>query len=297
MLGVPEDEPRGPREPLSRALSRTRSSRRRSRRTTPRRSSGIARSSRRSRRTAVAGHQLPARGPVARERRFRRGRARVRAHGLQLRAARARVGGRLRGDLRASRAARRPRAPSSNRSSSARPSRARCGSPTRSPSTSTRPSCSAPRPRISTRSRTSRRPRPPARTLIERYPDGRARAAAHGVDGRRAFVVRARRLSGGRARVRRGARADAGRGRGAASARRQPRGVDLQAGRAGQRSAGLSRRGGPLPAHHGARADVVDSPGRRVRRGGGAHEAAGLDGGRRGARRVPRGVPGSRAER
>ena len=43
--------------------------------------------------------------------------------------------------------------------------------------------------------------------------DGRARAAAHGVDRRRAFVGRARRLPRGRARVRRGAGVDAGRGR------------------------------------------------------------------------------------
>ena len=47
---------------------------------------------------AVAGHQLPARGPAARERRLRRGGARVRAHGVRVRAARARLGGRLRRD-------------------------------------------------------------------------------------------------------------------------------------------------------------------------------------------------------
>ncbi len=83
----------------------------------------------------------------------------------------------------------------------------------------------------------------------------------------------------------------------ATSARRQSRSVDLQAGRAGQRGAGLSGGRGPFHAHRGARADVVDSPGRGVRRGGGAHEASGLDGGRRGARRFSRRVPRSRAER
>ena len=119
--------------------------------------------------------------------------------------------------------------------------------------------------------------------------DDRPRAAALGVDRGRALVGRARRLPGRRARaleVLTLTPPDR-----AAGARRQPRGVDLQAGRASQRGAGLSCRGRPLPANHGACADVVDSAERRVRRGRRAHEAPGLDGRRRGPRQVPRSVP------
>ena len=135
------------------------------------------------------------------------------------------------------------------------------------------------------------------RTLIERYPaaDAALRRTAWTVVAHSSFELGD--FPAAEPAYARGARADAGRGRRAASARRQPRRVDLQARRAGERGAGLPRGRGPLPAHHGARADVVDSPGGRVRRGGGAHEAAGLDGRGRGARRFPRGVPRSRAER
>ena len=136
------------------------------------------------------------------------------------------------------------------------------------------------------------------RPAADRRLSGRgARDPALGLDRRRALVVRDRRVPAGRAGLRAGARAD-GRGRrGAPGAGRQPRRVDLQAGRAGERGAGLSRRGRSLPARREGRARPRDPARGGVRRGRRADPAAGLG---RGAAAVleafRKRYPGSRAE-
>ena len=124
----------------------------------------------------------------------------------------------------------------------------------------------------------------------------RAGPAPLGLDGRCARVVRARRVPAGRAGLRPGARADAAGRQGAPGAGRQPRRLDLQAGRAGERRPGLSRGRRPLPAGQAGGADVADPRGGGVRRRRGAHPAAGLDGGGRRARSVPQQLARSRAQ-
>ena len=81
----------------------------------------------------------------------------------------------------------------------------------------------------------------------------------------------------------------------ARGARRQSCRLDLQAGRAGEPRAGLSRGRKSLPAHQAGRADVEDSRRGGVRRGRSAHPARGLGCGGRGARCISAHVPGARA--
>ena len=83
---------------------------------------------------------------------------------------------------------------------------------------------------------------------------------------------------------------------GPAGAGRQPRGDDLQAGRAGERGAGLSLGGRQFPARREGGAGVADPGLGGVRRRRGAHPAAGLDRGGRSTRSVPDQLAGPRAE-
>ena len=151
---------------------------------------------------AVAGDQLPARGPVAREQRFRRGGARVRAHGVRR--------------MRRTIAPRRPVTRRSSRTASSSRSRATEQEPELKRATvesSLQVRRHVPRARArgrrarrggggSLRARGLTRAAGVGRAHADRaLSDRRRRAAPLRVDGRRAFVVRARGLSGGRARV------------------------------------------------------------------------------------------------
>ena len=135
---------------------------------------------------------------------FRRGRARVRAHGLRVRAARARVCGRLRRDLRASRAAE-DRGRRRAAGAEARDRRQLAEVRRHVPRARARGGRARRRRRGSLCARGFRRRRGRGPHADRALSDGRGHAAAHGMDRRRALVVRARRLPGGRARVLRGA--------------------------------------------------------------------------------------------
>ncbi len=206
-----QDEPARPREPLPRALSRAGSrgreigKLRRGARLVPRVPDVVPAG------RAVARHQLSARGLAARERRLWRGRARVRADRLRVRSARACLCGRLRRDRRASRPA------------EERGRRRAAGVETRDRRQLAEVRRHLPRARAragrarrrrggSICSRGFRRRRGRGPHADRALSGGRRHVAAHGVDRRRALVVRARRLPGRRARVLRGARGNAARG-------------------------------------------------------------------------------------
>ena len=236
--------------------------RRRSRRTIARRSRGIESFSPRSRRIPSRRRStIRSRTCCSRTRTSRR-LPRVRAHGLRLSAARALVRGGLCGDLRAPRVSERRCRCAEDRGSACdghelaqvrghvRRARARAGGSRRGRAGPLRDEGFSAREGVG----------PQARRPI---PVLRSGAPPPGVDDRRAFVVRARGLSGGGGGVRARARAHS-RGRcGPRGARRQPRGVDLQARRASERGGRLSRGGRRLPTNQGRGADVDRSSRRR----------------------------------
>ena len=134
-----------------------------------------------------------------------------------------------------------------------------------------------------------------AQRVLGTYASRGARHPALRLDRRRARLLRARPVPASRAGLRRGAEAHGGGRRLPGGAGGQPRRLHLQAGRAGQGSAGSSCGGRSFPEDPLGGAHLHHPPHGRVRRGRRADGAPGLDGGGVGAGGVPHHLPGARA--